>query len=107
MNRVEFQDGERTFICEAASSPATPDTKWWWITISGESQRYAAFRTRSDDTIANLRTRVIAYYAKLLADRERPRELRSHWSQRSQAQKAAAIDAALGTPDALDDKGSA
>ena len=82
MDLVEFQDGERTFTCRAASSPATPGTLWWWVSITGESQRYAAFRTQADDTPPNLRPRVIAYYEQLLADRARPREFRSHWAQR-------------------------
>jgi hypothetical protein len=87
MDVVEFQDGERTFTCRAASSPATPGTLWWWVSITGEAQRYAAFRTEEDDTAVNLRPRILAYYAQLLADRERPRELRTHWSQRRGTQK--------------------
>lgn len=78
MQAVEFQDGGRTFTCEAGSSPATPGTLWWWVTISGEGQRYAAFRTQPGDTPASLRPRVLAYYAKLLADRERPRLTPAH-----------------------------
>jgi len=89
MDSLEFQDGERTFTCRAASSPATPGTLWWWISVTGESQRYAAFRAESGDTAANLRLRVVAYYAQLLADRARPRELRSQWSQRRPVQKPA------------------
>ena len=40
MDLVEFQEGERTFTCRAASSPATPGTDWWWVSVTGESQRY-------------------------------------------------------------------
>jgi len=89
LNNVEFQDGERTFRCEAATSPATPGTKWWWVSVTGESQRYAAFRTEPTDTPANLRERVIAYYTQLLVDRDRPREIRAHWAQRRSGQQAA------------------
>jgi hypothetical protein len=89
MDLVEFQDGDRTFTCRAASSPATPGTLWWWVSVTGESQRYAAFRTQDDDTPPNLRPRILAYYAQLLADRARPREVRSHWAQRRPAQKPA------------------
>ena len=82
MDFVEFKDGDRTFTCRAASSPATPDTVWWWISVTGESQRYAAFRAQRGDTIANLRPRVVAYYTELRAARERPPEVRAHWTQR-------------------------
>lgn len=88
MDFVEFQDGERTFTCRAASSPATPGTVWWWVSVTGESQRYAAFRAEASDTPPNLRTRILAYYAQLLADRERPREIRPHWTNRRPVKKA-------------------
>ncbi len=82
MKQLEFQDDGRTFICLAGTSPATPGTVWWWVSITGESQRYAAFRTRSDDTPASLKTRVLAYYTQLLVDRARPREIRAGWGKR-------------------------
>ena len=81
MDFMEFQDDGRTLTCRAASSPATPGTLWWWVNITGESQRYAAFRTEAGDTAENLRPRILAYYAQLLADRARPREIRSRWSR--------------------------
>ena len=90
MEFVEFVDGERTFTCRAESSPATPGTVWWWINVTGESQRYAAFRAKAGDTQANLRPRIIEYYAQLRAGRERPPEIRAHWAQRRAAQKSAA-----------------
>jgi hypothetical protein len=88
MDFVEFRDGERVFTCRAASSPATPTTVWWWISVTGESQRYAAFRAEKGDTAPNLRPRILAYYEKLLADRARPREVHSHWGNRRPAQKS-------------------
>jgi hypothetical protein len=36
------------------SSPATPGTNWWWLEVTGENQRYAAFRTEPTDTPENL-----------------------------------------------------
>ena len=89
METVQFQDSGKTFTCEAASSPATPGTLWWWVSVSGEAQRYAAFRTEPDDTAASLRPRVLAYYAKVLADRERPRLTHQSWAQRRSAAKTA------------------
>lgn len=82
MDAVQFDDVGRTFTCECASSPATPGTLWWWVTVSGEVQRYAAFRAEPGDTPATLRPRVLAYYAQILADRERPRITRPTWAQR-------------------------
>ena len=85
MKAMEFQDVGRTFTCEAASSPATPGTMWWWVTVSGEKERYAAFRVEADDTPDSLRPRVVAYYERILADRERPRLTRPTWAQRKSA----------------------
>ena len=90
MKLMEFEDAGRTFTCEAKSSPATPGTLWWWMSVTGESQRYAAFRAESTDTQASLRPRILAYYAKLLADRERPREIGGAWAARRNAQQRAA-----------------
>lgn len=89
MNFLQFEDSGRTLTCRSASSPATPGTNWWWMDVSGESQRWAAFRTESSDTPENLRPRIVAYYEQLLADRARPREVRPHWSQRGAAAKRA------------------
>ena len=94
MKLMEFKDGDRMFVCRAESSPATPGTLWWWISVTGESSRYAAFRAESDDTAAALRPRVLAYYQQLLADRARPSMVRQHWAQR----RAAPSGAASATP---------
>lgn len=91
MDFMEFEDNGRTLTCRSASSPATPGTSWWWLEVRGESQRYAAFRTESGDTPENLRPRIIAWYAQLLADRARPREIRPRWSR--PAAPASAVEA--------------
>ncbi len=88
MNQLQFEDGGRTFSCVAETSRATPDTVWWWVTVSGDGQRYAAFHREKGDTAANLKTRILAYYAKVLADRARPPEPRQHWAQRKAANAA-------------------
>jgi hypothetical protein len=72
MNQFTFEDEGRTFTCEAAASMATPDTVWWWVKVSGDGQKYAAFHKAKGDNLANLKPRVIAYYQKVLADRARP-----------------------------------
>lgn len=85
MKLMEFKEGHRTFTCRAESAAATPDTLWWWISVTGESQRYAAFRAEAGDTSPSLRPRVLAYYEQLLVDRARPVEVRSQWKKRAPA----------------------
>lgn len=85
MKLMEFEDAGRTFVCRAESSPATPDTLWWWISVTGESSRYAAFRAEPGDSARRLRPRVLAYYQQVLADRARPPIVRPHWTQRRAA----------------------
>lgn len=93
MNAMEFEDGDRAFVCRAESSPATPGTVWWWVSVTGESSRYAAFHAAADDTERKLRPRILAYYARLLADRARPPLVKQHWAQRRAAAAAPASDA--------------
>ena len=81
MEFLEFEDEGRTLTCRSASSPATPGTTWWWLEVTGETQRYAAFRTEPGDTSENLKPRILASYAQLLADRARPREFRPRWGR--------------------------
>ena len=81
MNQFQFENEGRQFRCERGPSPATPGTMWWWVNVSGESQRYAAFRSEKGETEAKLKTRVISYYQQLLVDRARPPAPRTNWSQ--------------------------
>ena len=89
MDFLQFVDDGRTLTCRSASSPATPGTTWWWLEVTGENQRYAAFRTESTDTPENLRHRMIAHYAHLLAERARPATVRPRWSRPAPAAPAA------------------
>jgi hypothetical protein len=86
---VEFEHEGRTFTCRSEPSPATPGTNWWWMAVSGETQRYAAFRVAPGDNSKNLPPRIVAYYNQLLVDRARPRELRTQWSRGAPAKPAA------------------
>jgi hypothetical protein len=81
LDLVEFLDEGRSFSCRRGPSPATPGTNWWWLNVSGETSRYAAFRAEPGDSAKNLRPRLLAYYAQLLVDRARPREIRAAWSR--------------------------
>jgi hypothetical protein len=90
MDFLQFVDDGRTLTCRSASSPATPGTTWWWLEVTGENQRYAAFRTEPTDTPENLRPRMIAHYAHLLAERARPATFRPRWSRPAAAATAPA-----------------
>ncbi len=81
MKSLEFEDDGRTYTCRAESSPATPGMVWWWISVTGESQRYAAFAVQPNDTERNLRPRIRAYYEQLLVNRARPREVPTGWGR--------------------------
>ena len=81
MKDMQFTHAERTFTCRAEGSAASPETLWWWVSVTGESSRYAAFRAEPRDTAKTLQPRIIAYYEQLLAARARPAETRAHWSQ--------------------------
>lgn len=83
MDFMEFEHEERTLTCRCESSPATPGTTWWWLNVSGDAQRYAAFRAEPGDTPANLRKRMVAWHEEMLAARARPREFKPQWSRRS------------------------
>ena len=85
MKAMQFEGVGRLFTCEPESSPATPETLWWWIRISGESERHAAFRVEPGDTPSTVRPRVVAFYEQLLVDRARPRITRPAWGQRKPA----------------------
>lgn len=91
MKLMEFKDAGRTFVCRAESSPATPDTLWWWISVTGESSRYAAFRAGPGDSERALRPRILAYYQQLLANRARPPIVRPHWTNRRAAENTTEV----------------
>ena len=83
MDFMEFEHEERTLTCRCESSPATPGTTWWWLNVSGDAQRYAAFRAEPGDNPTNLRRRIVAWHEELLAARARPREFRpQQWSRK-------------------------
>src|SRR5882672_8268475 len=98
MGRFEFSEGGRTFTCERGSSPATPGTQWWWVNVSGDGQRYAAFVSKSGDSRANVQPRILAYYTQLLADRARPAIPRSSFGRPRQAPQPAAATETSATP---------
>jgi hypothetical protein len=85
IDALRFEDGGRIFdgrverrrtARRAAPPQGRPDESregaWWWFRVSGDAQRYAPFHSAADDTAASVRSRIVAYYADLLARRAQP-----------------------------------
>jgi hypothetical protein len=98
MKHLEFTDGARTFTCSAEAAASTPGTVWWWVNVTGESSRYAAFRAEAGDTAKTLRPRILAYYENLLVGRARPVMSRWDWAQRRRAEAAAKAEGGAANP---------
>lgn len=62
---VFVADG-RTFTCAIEASPATRGEAWWWFTVTGDGQRYAAFRPTDGEARTAVQTRIAKYYADRL-----------------------------------------
>jgi hypothetical protein len=93
MGPFEFTNSDRVFKCERGPSAATPDIQWWWVKVSNDNNRYAAFHSKPGDSRGNLEPRIIAYYEQLLADRARPPAPRVGWGGRRPAAATAAVAA--------------
>ena len=98
MDGMQFSSDGLTYTCQREPSIATPDVTWWWVTVSGDAQRYAAFRSEKGETQATLKPRVIKYYAEVLATAARPRITRPPWNApRPKTEGAPAPEAAAST----------
>jgi hypothetical protein len=64
-----FEDEGRSYSCFAEARRASPSEPWWWFDVSGDRQRYAPFRAESDDTVASVQSRIVAFHGSLLARR--------------------------------------
>ena len=95
----EFEQGGRTFICEAEAARAGRTDGWWWFSVTPDprGQRYAPFRMAPDDTRANVEARIVAYYDELLVRRSQP-ATSNHWGRRPGAGAAASSTAAAAAP---------
>jgi hypothetical protein len=79
----EFEDQGHTFFCSTEAPRHAGMQTWWWFTLDGDkTTRYAPFERAADDTELSVQTRIIAFYAELLAIRARPRKERSTWQKR-------------------------
>jgi hypothetical protein len=76
----EFVDGGRKFYCSVEAPGQTTMPPWWWFRIDTETTtRYAPFEALATDTKRSVQTRIIAYYAELLAIAARPVHQRPAW----------------------------
>ena len=70
----QFEEGGRTFNCRA--EPRGQGEAWWWFDVTGDRQRYAPFHASPDDTEADVRTRIAAFYEAMLIRRATPEPTR-------------------------------
>ena len=67
-----FEEGGRTYECTPGDRGDPPGGPWWWFTVSGDSQRYARFKTEAGDTRSSVRARIVEYYEHRLWVRAQP-----------------------------------
>ncbi len=80
MKEFEFVDEGRTFFCSVEAPLHAGMQPWWWFRLdTGTTTRYAPFEASSKDTKQSVQTRIIAYYAELLAIQARPVHQRPVW----------------------------
>ncbi|HEX9084970.1 MAG TPA: hypothetical protein VF836_09550 [Gemmatimonadaceae bacterium] len=78
----EFVDGGRTFYCSVEVPGHTGMPPWWWFRPGTETTtRYAPFEASASDTKRSVQTRIVAYYAELLAIEARPVHQRPAWKK--------------------------
>jgi len=76
----QFADAGRTFFCSVESPRHAGMQPWWWFRLDGDATtRYAPFAESPEDTEQSVKSRVIAYYAELLAIKARPMHHRQPW----------------------------
>ena len=76
----EFVDEGRTFYCSVEAPRHAGMPPWWWFRLDGgKSTRYAPFAASATDTKQSVQTRIVAYYAEVLAIEARPVHQRPVW----------------------------
>jgi hypothetical protein len=80
VKEFEFVDEGRTFFCSVEVPRREGMMPWWWFHLdAAESTRYAPFEASASDTRKSVQTRIVAYYAELLAIEARPVHQRPAW----------------------------
>jgi hypothetical protein len=95
MKEFEFVDEGRTFFCSVEVPRQQGMAPWWWFRLDSESTtRHAPFEASPSDTRQSVRTRILAYYAELLAIRARPAHQRPVWRKPEVPAQPVAVPAA-------------
>lgn len=82
MKDFQFVDAGNTFICSVEAPRHAGMPPWWWFRLdTGDSTRHAPFEALPSDTQKSVQTRIIAYYAQLLAIKARPAFQKPHWTK--------------------------
>jgi hypothetical protein len=80
IKEFEFVDAGQKFFCSVESPGQSGMPAWWWFRLdTGATTRYAPFEASASDTKQSVQTRIIAYYAQLLAIEARPAYQRPAW----------------------------
>jgi hypothetical protein len=88
----EFVDEGRTFFCSVEVPRQAGMLPWWWFRLdTGATTRYAPFEASANDTERSVKTRILAYYAQLLATEARPVHQRPVWQKPNHAAPPAEI----------------
>lgn len=88
----EFVDGGHKFFCSVEVPGQTAMPAWWWFRLdTGTTTRYAPFEASPSDTKQSVQTRIIAYYAQLLAIEARPAYQRPAWRKPEHATPAGEV----------------
>jgi hypothetical protein len=90
-DEFSFEHATGSYRCYTEARCGPSPERWWWFEVSGDRQRYAPFRTAEHDIEADVRSRVVVYYADLLARRAGFSADGGHsWRSRRRATAAAA-----------------
>lgn len=81
IDAFEFEDSGRTYSCYVERLNGPESEAWWWFEATGESHRFASFRTHSKDTRESVKQRVCAYHQHLLARRAEPPAPHGQWGR--------------------------
>lgn len=79
----QFEDNGCTFICSVETPRHAGMPPWWWFKLSADQgrTRYAPFEAKPSDTRQSVQTRIIKYYAEVLAIKARPVHPRPQWQK--------------------------
>ncbi|MBA3727384.1 MAG: hypothetical protein H0W86_13370 [Armatimonadetes bacterium] len=96
----QFVHEGRTFFCTVEAPRHAGMPPWWWFHLDDKDRgtRYAPFAASAGDTKKSVQTRIIAFYAEMMAIAARPVHQRNHtstWQRPKPAVPAEAPAAAI------------